>query len=171
MLNNLPGHSHRLSGERSVMSQPHPSLDTLIIDDLMEADLPAIAWSGGPGHLRSVARYLARAASGEVEYLAVRTPDGRIVAKAASTTPSIRATAPCCSSPPIPPVTATVGCSSRPWKGASAPATWTPCLALSPTTLAPAGSTRVLATPSAAPKTPPGRPPTPAAAASRIARP
>lgn len=63
------------------MSQPHPSLDTLIIDDLMEADLPAIAWSGGPGHLRSVARYLARAASGEVEYLAVRTPDGRIVAK------------------------------------------------------------------------------------------
>ena len=113
MLNNLPGHSHRLSGERSVMSQPHPSLDTLIIDDLMEADLPAIAWSGGPGHLRSVARYLARAASGEVEYLAVRTPDGRIVAKAASTTPSIRATAPCCSSPPIPPVTATVGCSSN----------------------------------------------------------
>jgi ribosomal protein S18 acetylase RimI-like enzyme len=63
------------------MSQPHPSLDTLIIDDLMEADLPAIAWSGGPAHLESVARYLARAASGEVDYLAVRTPDGRIVAK------------------------------------------------------------------------------------------
>jgi ribosomal protein S18 acetylase RimI-like enzyme len=63
------------------MSQPHPSLDILIIDDLTEADLPAIAWSGGPSHLESVARYLARAASGEVEYLAVRTPDGRIVAK------------------------------------------------------------------------------------------
>jgi GNAT superfamily N-acetyltransferase len=47
----------------------------------MEVDLPAIAWSGGPGHLESVARYLARAASGEVDYLAVRTPDGRIVAK------------------------------------------------------------------------------------------
>jgi len=63
------------------MSQPPPSLDTLIIDDLVEADLPAIAWSDGPDHLNSVARYLARAASGEVEYLAVRTPDGRIVAK------------------------------------------------------------------------------------------
>ena len=49
------------------MSQPHSRLDTLIIDDLMEADLPAIAWSGGPGHLESVARYLARVASGEVE--------------------------------------------------------------------------------------------------------
>jgi ribosomal protein S18 acetylase RimI-like enzyme len=61
----------------------YPRLDTLIIDDLMEADLPAIAWSGGPGHLGSVARYLARVASGEVEYLAVRTPDGRIVAKGA----------------------------------------------------------------------------------------
>jgi GNAT superfamily N-acetyltransferase len=63
------------------MSQPHPSLDSLVLDDLTEADLPAIAWSGGPGHLSSVARYLARAASGEAEYLAVRTPDGRIVAK------------------------------------------------------------------------------------------
>jgi ribosomal protein S18 acetylase RimI-like enzyme len=63
------------------MSQPHPSPDTLIIDELTEADLPAIAWSGGPAHLESVARYLARAASGEVDYLAVRTPGGRIVAK------------------------------------------------------------------------------------------
>ncbi|HYY78837.1 MAG TPA: GNAT family N-acetyltransferase [Actinomycetes bacterium] len=63
------------------MSQPHPSLDTLRVDDLTEADLPAIAWSGGPAHLESVARYLGRAASGEVDYLAVRTTDGRIVAK------------------------------------------------------------------------------------------
>jgi ribosomal protein S18 acetylase RimI-like enzyme len=63
------------------MSRPHSSPETLIVDDLTEADLPAIAWSGGPGHLGSVARYLARAASGEVEYLAIRTPDGRIVAK------------------------------------------------------------------------------------------
>ena len=63
------------------MSRPHPSVDTVVVDDLTAADLPAIAWSGGPGHLESVARYLARAASGEVEYLAVRTPDGRIVAK------------------------------------------------------------------------------------------
>ena len=81
MLNNLPGQVPRSSGESSVVSQPPPSLDTLIIDGLMEVDLPAIAWSGGPGHLESVARYLARAASGEVDYLAVRTPDGRIVAK------------------------------------------------------------------------------------------
>ena len=63
------------------MLQPHSSLDTLRVDDLIQADLPAIAWSGDPGHLESVALYLARAASGEVEYLAVRTPDGRIVAK------------------------------------------------------------------------------------------
>jgi ribosomal protein S18 acetylase RimI-like enzyme len=63
------------------MSQPHPSLDIRVIDDLTEADLPAIAWSGGPGHLGSVARYLGRVASGEVEYLAVRLPGGRIVAK------------------------------------------------------------------------------------------
>ena len=51
------------------------------VDDLTDEDLPAIAWSGGPDHLDSVARCLARAASGEVEYLAVRVPDGRIVAK------------------------------------------------------------------------------------------
>jgi ribosomal protein S18 acetylase RimI-like enzyme len=63
------------------MSQPDPSPDTLRVDDLTEADLPAIAWSGGPDHLDSVARYLARAATGQVEYLAVRAPDGRIVAK------------------------------------------------------------------------------------------
>jgi ribosomal protein S18 acetylase RimI-like enzyme len=63
------------------MSHLDPRLDTLIIDDLTEADLPAIVWSGGPSHLSSVARYLARATSGEVEYLAVRAPDGRIVAK------------------------------------------------------------------------------------------
>lgn len=67
--------------EKSVMSQPRPRLDILIIENLTEADLPAIAWSGGPGHLKSVAGYLARAASGDVEYLAVRAPDGRIVAK------------------------------------------------------------------------------------------
>ena len=63
------------------MSPPHPDVDSLVIDDLTEVDLPAIAWSGGPGHLESVACYLARAASGEVDYLAVRTHDGRIVAK------------------------------------------------------------------------------------------
>ena len=63
------------------MSRGHPSVDTVVIDELTAADLPAIAWSGGPGHLASVARHLVRVASGEVEYLAVRTPDGRIVAK------------------------------------------------------------------------------------------
>ena len=63
------------------MSQPNASLARLRVDDLTEADLPGIAWSGGPEHLDSVARQLARTASGEVEYLAVRAPDGRIVAK------------------------------------------------------------------------------------------
>ena len=47
----------------------------------MPADLSLIAWSGGAAHLESVARYLTRVPAGQVEYLAVRTPDGQIVAK------------------------------------------------------------------------------------------
>jgi ribosomal protein S18 acetylase RimI-like enzyme len=51
------------------------------IDDLTPADLPLIAWSGSATHLESVARYLSRVPSGEVEYLAVRGDDGQILAK------------------------------------------------------------------------------------------
>ena len=153
------------------MSRPHPSLDTLVIDDLMEADLPAIAWSGGPGHVESVARYLTRAAFGEVEYLAVRAPDGRIVAKGGidyAEHPGYGTMLQLAANP------TGHGYGTlliQAWKRASAPAAWTPCLALSPTTRAPSGSTSVLATPNAAPKPPPGRPPTLAATASRTTRP
>jgi GNAT superfamily N-acetyltransferase len=45
--------------------------------DLTEADLPGIAWSGGPLHARYVAEALhRRAVTGEVEYLAVCGPTG-----------------------------------------------------------------------------------------------
>ncbi|MEV4222148.1 GNAT family N-acetyltransferase [Nonomuraea sp. NPDC049725] len=44
------------------------------VRDLIPRDLPACAWSGSAGHLRLVERELARAAKGEVDYLAVCTP-------------------------------------------------------------------------------------------------
>lgn len=53
----------------------------LAVDDLAIADLPFIRWAGSPSHLRSVAKQLARAPAGEVEYLAVRAPTGRPIAK------------------------------------------------------------------------------------------
>ena len=56
-------------------------LTSLTIDDLTTEDLPHIAWSGSPSHLRSVARQLARISTGEVDYLAVRAPGGQPVAK------------------------------------------------------------------------------------------
>lgn len=55
---------------------------SLVIDDLRAENLPALGWSGIAAHLRSVASYLARVATGEVEYLAVRGVDGTPVAKA-----------------------------------------------------------------------------------------
>ncbi|MFJ1864225.1 GNAT family N-acetyltransferase [Streptomyces sp. NPDC088097] len=44
------------------------------VRDLLPRDLPACTWSGSPVHLRGVERELARAAAGEVDYLAVCTP-------------------------------------------------------------------------------------------------
>ncbi|MFI6744118.1 GNAT family N-acetyltransferase [Nonomuraea sp. NPDC050451] len=44
------------------------------VRDLLPRDLPACTWSGSAGHLRHVQRELARAAKGEVDYLAVCTP-------------------------------------------------------------------------------------------------
>jgi ribosomal protein S18 acetylase RimI-like enzyme len=49
---------------------------SLTVDDLTPADLGRIAWSGGPLHTPAVARALERAEKGEVDYLAVRSPDG-----------------------------------------------------------------------------------------------
>ncbi|MGH8545149.1 MAG: GNAT family N-acetyltransferase [Gammaproteobacteria bacterium] len=53
----------------------------LAVDELAIADLPFIRWAGSPSHLRSVAKQLARVSAGEVEYLAVRAPSGRPIAK------------------------------------------------------------------------------------------
>src|SRR3954452_9593435 len=55
--------------------------EALQVDNLVPADLPHIAWSGNPSHLRNVEGQLARVARGEVEYLAVRSPSGVPVAK------------------------------------------------------------------------------------------
>lgn len=44
------------------------------VRDLLPRDLPACTWSGSATHLRHVERALARAAVGEVDYLAVCTP-------------------------------------------------------------------------------------------------
>ncbi|MFI9810118.1 GNAT family N-acetyltransferase [Streptomyces sp. NPDC052301] len=44
------------------------------VRDLLPRDLPACAWSGSATHLRHVERELARAATGEVDYLAVCGP-------------------------------------------------------------------------------------------------
>jgi ribosomal protein S18 acetylase RimI-like enzyme len=53
----------------------------LRVDDLTEDDLPSLGWSGSQLHLVSVRRALERVRSGEVEYLAVRAPDGHPIAK------------------------------------------------------------------------------------------
>ena len=53
----------------------------LAIDDLRPDDLAALGWSGTAAHVRSVADYLARVPSGEVEYLIARGVDGTPVAK------------------------------------------------------------------------------------------
>src|SRR5580698_2731440 len=53
----------------------------LSVDDLTLDDLHVIAWSGNPKHIEAVQRELLRVPSGDVEYLAVRAPQGRPVAK------------------------------------------------------------------------------------------
>jgi ribosomal protein S18 acetylase RimI-like enzyme len=54
----------------------------LVLGDLTVDDLGHIAWSGDPHHLTVVRQALARVADGELEYLALRLPSGRPVAKA-----------------------------------------------------------------------------------------
>lgn len=54
---------------------------SLTVDDLRPDELQAIAWSGSPRHLQSVAEALERAATGGVDYLVVRAPTGEPVAK------------------------------------------------------------------------------------------
>ena len=66
-------------GMLTAVMTPHDSTDaTLVISvsvrDLLPRDLPACTWSGSATHLRHVDQELARAAAGEVDYLAVCTP-------------------------------------------------------------------------------------------------
>jgi ribosomal protein S18 acetylase RimI-like enzyme len=56
-------------------------VDAIVVDDLTAADLTAIAWSGGPLHIKSVGEALERVKTGDVEYLVVRDTDGRPVCK------------------------------------------------------------------------------------------
>lgn len=57
-------------------------LNALRVDDLTNADLPLLGWSGSRGHVVSVGRALERVDSGEVEYLVARAPNGQPIAKA-----------------------------------------------------------------------------------------
>lgn len=56
-------------------------ITTLIVNNLDEADLTAIAWSGSSLHIKSVSEQLQRPASA-VEYLCVRAPTVEPIAKA-----------------------------------------------------------------------------------------
>ncbi|MBM7788139.1 GNAT family N-acetyltransferase [Tenggerimyces flavus] len=55
----------------------------LTIRDMVPADLPGLAWSGDPGHLKAVAEMLELASAGEAENLLVCLPSGGSVAKCA----------------------------------------------------------------------------------------
>lgn len=55
-------------------------VDALEVNDLTRADLIRIPWSGGPLHPASVGKALDRVDAGEVDYLAVRSPEGWPVA-------------------------------------------------------------------------------------------
>ena len=51
------------------------------MDELTPNDLNDIDWSGGPSHPKSVAKALQKVPSGAMEYLAVRSPNGKPIAK------------------------------------------------------------------------------------------
>ena len=56
-------------------------VENLVVNDLTEADLDLIGWSGSTLHVSHVAAELRRAPRGDAEYLAARAPDGTPVAK------------------------------------------------------------------------------------------
>jgi ribosomal protein S18 acetylase RimI-like enzyme len=53
-----------------------------LVDDLRDSDLEQLDWSGDAAHLEAVATALERRDEGEVDYLVIRSPGGRPVAKA-----------------------------------------------------------------------------------------
>ena len=54
-------------------------VERLQVDDLSEDDLPGLGWSGSRLHVVHVGEALKRVALGEVEFVAVRAPDGSAV--------------------------------------------------------------------------------------------
>lgn len=55
------------------------AVDSLVVDDLKVEDLPHVKWAGGQHHLKAIKEALDRVSEGEVEYLAVRAPNGNPV--------------------------------------------------------------------------------------------
>jgi ribosomal protein S18 acetylase RimI-like enzyme len=53
----------------------------VVVDALRQEDLQELAWAGGALHVKNVAGQLKRVLLGEVDYLAVRDDDRRVVAK------------------------------------------------------------------------------------------
>jgi ribosomal protein S18 acetylase RimI-like enzyme len=74
-------HSHMLHGVTTEDDSTGTAVTLPVtVRDLLPQDLPACTWSGSATHLRHVERESARAATGEVDYLAVCTPVGLPVA-------------------------------------------------------------------------------------------
>lgn len=55
------------------------AVDSLVVDDLKVEDLPHVKWAGGQYHPKAINEALDRVSEGEVEYLAVRAPNGNPV--------------------------------------------------------------------------------------------
>jgi ribosomal protein S18 acetylase RimI-like enzyme len=68
-----------IEGVRSVIARE--GVAALVVNDLQQDDLALLGWSGPPLHIETIAAALARVASGDVEYLVVRAPDGAPIAK------------------------------------------------------------------------------------------
>ena len=55
----------------------------LAVDDLWQADLANLGWSGDPMHIKAIAVALRRAQRGELDYVTVRAPTGEPISKGA----------------------------------------------------------------------------------------
>ena len=65
------------STSRKVLADLEIDLDTKV-RDLTDADLPSCGWAGSPKHVRELVHQIRRAEAGEVDYLAVCTPVGKV---------------------------------------------------------------------------------------------
>ena len=53
----------------------------LVADDLWQADLASLGWSGDPIYIKAIAEALRRAQRGELDYVTVRAPTGEPISK------------------------------------------------------------------------------------------